>query len=75
MRLTLFILRRVSVFGTLRKHKLSPLLVLRVDKERWLTNNRDEPFLARVTRFGDSGASIIKYDCKIFPPRVFCEWN
>ena len=32
-------------------------------------------FLARVTRFGDSGASIIKYDCKIFPPRVFCEWN
>jgi hypothetical protein len=33
------------------------------------------PFLARVTRFGDSGASIIKYDCKKFPPREFCEWN
>jgi hypothetical protein len=23
-------------------------------------------FLARVTRFGDSGASIIKYDCRTF---------
>jgi hypothetical protein len=28
--------------------------------------NGTKLFLARVTRFGDSGASIIKYDCRTF---------